>query len=72
MLALPHVCIFNSTTTVRKKLIPKRRVFSVYFCCDDGKVLEEGYEDSDIQPLSKTVILHEHNSLNIYQLEQNF
>jgi hypothetical protein len=40
--------------TFRKKLIPKRRVFSVFiFVVTMEKVLEEVYEDSDTYSLSE-------------------
>jgi hypothetical protein len=40
--------------------LPKRRVF---IGVTMEKVLEEVYEDSDIQPLSKTMMLHTASSL---------
>jgi hypothetical protein len=42
----------------------------VFYCSDFGwtmeKVLEEVYEGSDIQPLSKTVLLQEHSLRTLF------
>jgi hypothetical protein len=54
-----YVWIFNGSTWGRKKLLPKRRVFSVFILVVTiEKVLKEVCKVSDIQPLLSTVLLH--------------